>query len=354
MSFTQVSIIIPTRNRAQLLLQSLRSAVEQSWSKIEIIVVDDGSTDTTQTEVARLYPQVKFLRHETAKGPSAARNTGIAMSRSSYVLFLDDDDLLHPQHVRDLVKASISLPEGAAVSGQWRRFEETAESMWFGPIMCCPEERDDVMALEELLEPLGEGSIWTSSILWPRSLFERVQWDETLYTNGDVDFFGRAVLSGCRIYGRQVGRAYYRTHSGERVAGTLTTQSLISSTRYRLKWTELLDAHPQRNRFASAMQNALMSLLIAWSQRSDGMEWLQKLKAAYRKWGGTSYYLPLPPRNTLKRIAATVALKVGGPAAVGALFNLKNKRVSLQPTTKAAFPLDPADAEDARVIASIT
>lgn len=345
-----VSIIVPTRNRVNMLRQALRSACAQSWPEAEIVVVDEASTDDTAIQIEQQFPKVKLIRHAIAKGPSAARNTGFSASSGEHVLFLDDDDLLHPDHVRSLVEASRPVAANCAVSGRWRRFELVGNSARLGPVMCCPENRADDEILAEILESCGKGSICQHSVLWPRSLFERIRWDEALFTNGDFDFYGRAVLAGCHIFGTQAGMAYYRTHAAERVAGSFSYRGLVSSTRFRLKWTELLSAHPHRERFSRAMQNALMLLLIEWSQRQDAAEWLPKVEAAYRAWSGGKYYLPVPPRNPLKRFAAKTALKLGGPAAVGAL--LKFRRALFSPTSSHPTEVKLADAEDAQVVAS--
>jgi glycosyltransferase involved in cell wall biosynthesis len=344
-----VSIIIPTRNRWPLLRKAIQSAVRQTWADVEIVVVDDASNDETPTQIGRHFPAIKVMRHETAMGPSAARNRGVSASCGSAILFLDDDDLLHPDHVRALVDASRRLPTDSAVSGRWRKFEESDGVVQFGPVMSCPEGADDDAILEQLLEPLGDGTVWTSSVLWPRRLFAAVQWDEELFTNGDVDFFGRAILAGYPIRGAPVGMAYYRMHSGERVAGTFSERALVSGTRYRIKWTDLLAGYPNRERFNIAMQNAFMSLMIAWGQSDEFVQRRPDLEPYFRAWGGRRHYVPVPPRNPLKRLAAVAALKAGGPSALGWLMRLNRGR---QVPRGNHVAIHPADADDAGIVAS--
>jgi glycosyltransferase involved in cell wall biosynthesis len=343
-----VSIIIPTRNRWPLLRKAIQSAIRQTWTDVEIVVVDDASNDETATQLGRHFPTIKVIRHETAMGPSAARNKGVNASCGSAILFLDDDDLLHPDHVRALADARSQLPTDSAVSGRWRKFEEGEGVVQFGPVVSCPDGDDDAI-LEQLLEPLGDGSIWTSSVLWPRPLFAAVQWDDALFTNGDVDFFGRAILAGYPIRGRPVGMAYYRMHSGERVAGTLSERALVSATRYRIKWTDILERYPNRERFNVAMQNAFMSLMIAWEQEDEFLQRPPDLEPYFRAWGGRMHYVPLPPRNPLKRLAAIVALRVGGPSTLGWLMRLNHGRRS---TPGRQLARHPADADDAGIVAS--
>src|ERR1700730_18180990 len=91
------SVVIPTHNRARLLERALHSVSSQTFTDFEAIVVDDGSTDATQQTLAsrRSFP-FRFVTHERAKGVAAARNRGVAEAAGEFVVFLDDDDELHP------------------------------------------------------------------------------------------------------------------------------------------------------------------------------------------------------------------------------------------------------------------
>jgi glycosyltransferase involved in cell wall biosynthesis len=93
-----VSVVIPTHNRAKLLERALRSVLAQTYPHLEIIVVDDGSSDATSDVVRRIDDRrLVYLRHEQPLGGSAARNTGIDAASGKYIAFLDDDDEWEPQ-----------------------------------------------------------------------------------------------------------------------------------------------------------------------------------------------------------------------------------------------------------------
>lgn len=93
MPFPLVSVVIPTRNRPALLARAVESVRTQTYRQLEILVVDDGSTDETREAVAAWAdPRIRYLRHATNRGGSAARNTGIAAATGAYIAFLDDDD----------------------------------------------------------------------------------------------------------------------------------------------------------------------------------------------------------------------------------------------------------------------
>jgi len=100
-----VSVIIPTRNRALLLKRAVRSVLSQTYPNLEIVVVDDASTDETRDVVAGLNNQaIHYLRHDSSKGGSAARNTGIRAATGKCVAFLDDDDEWEPAKTEEQVK----------------------------------------------------------------------------------------------------------------------------------------------------------------------------------------------------------------------------------------------------------
>lgn len=102
-----VSIVIPTRNRARLLGQALRSARGQTSGDCEIIVVDDASDDDTPALLSRDFPEVRVIRHAAPHGPAGARNAGVAAARGDWVFFWDDDDLRIPAILRRWCRRSV-------------------------------------------------------------------------------------------------------------------------------------------------------------------------------------------------------------------------------------------------------
>ncbi|WP_139559630.1 glycosyltransferase family 2 protein [Methylotetracoccus oryzae] len=93
-----VSVIIPTHNRAALLERALRSVYAQTAPVLEVIVVDDGSTDGTRELIERTFPEVRYLQQAQA-GVSTARNRGIAAAQGTWVALLDSDDEWLPRKI---------------------------------------------------------------------------------------------------------------------------------------------------------------------------------------------------------------------------------------------------------------
>src|ERR1700722_4524531 len=87
-SETLVSAIIPTYNRGTVIARAVRSALEQTYRSLEIIVVDDGSTDDTLEILQTFGDSIRVVRQDN-RGPSAARNAGIAVARGNIIAFLD-------------------------------------------------------------------------------------------------------------------------------------------------------------------------------------------------------------------------------------------------------------------------
>jgi len=90
-----VSVIIPTYNRARLVTEAVASVLAQTYRDLEILVVDDASTDGSSTALAA-WPQVRVARQACRRGVAAARNRGVAAARGEWLAFLDSDDLWLP------------------------------------------------------------------------------------------------------------------------------------------------------------------------------------------------------------------------------------------------------------------
>lgn len=316
----RISIVVTTRNRPALLRSALRSAHAQTWPDKEVIVVDEASTEQTSILLANEFPQTKVIRHDAPLGPSAARNAGIAAARGDWVCFCDDDDLMHPEHLAQLLAAALAAPSHCLVSGRSRNFAVVGGNVVLGPAIWTPPDRPDTETLTEFLEPSALRTITHATILWPRKLFESELWDEQLTFYEDFDLCSRAILGGRHVIGRETGMYYIRAHSGPRLTTGAHEQGLLSGARYRLKWSELLRAHPEHQGCAAALRNGLMDSLIGLSGMGAGRQLMPRLEAAFRAWGGRRFYLVPPPRHWLKRAVAQSVVDVGGLPALRRLL----------------------------------
>jgi glycosyltransferase involved in cell wall biosynthesis len=120
MSNTLISVIVPAYQREKHLGATLGSIVAQSYRPLEIVVVDDGSTDRTSA-VAQSYPHVRYV-HQNNQGPPAARNTGLANSNGEFIAFLDADDLWPAGKLQKQFDFLTSNPGTFCVLGKMKNF----------------------------------------------------------------------------------------------------------------------------------------------------------------------------------------------------------------------------------------
>jgi len=115
-----VSVIIPTCNRSLLLKRAIQSVLDQTYAKLEIIIVDDASKDNTSQVINSFYDdRLKYYRHEKNQGASTARNTGIKHAQGEFIAFLDDDDEWLDNKLEKQVNLIISSPKNVGMVYCW-------------------------------------------------------------------------------------------------------------------------------------------------------------------------------------------------------------------------------------------
>ncbi|WP_031427727.1 glycosyltransferase family 2 protein [Flavimarina sp. Hel_I_48] len=103
-----ISIIIPTYNRAHFIIETLQSIQNQTYKHFECFIVDDGSTDGTEDELQTFLNDDRFIYKkrptEYKKGPSGCRNYGLSNASGDFIVFFDDDDIVHPRNLECCLK----------------------------------------------------------------------------------------------------------------------------------------------------------------------------------------------------------------------------------------------------------
>lgn len=110
----EVSVVIPTYNRAAMLQEAIQSVMAQTYRDYEVIVVDDGSTDNTRDVASAFSGKVRYVLQQN-RGRSAARNHGIGLAQGRYIAFLDSDDLFMPHKLAVQVSRMNEEPEAGMV-----------------------------------------------------------------------------------------------------------------------------------------------------------------------------------------------------------------------------------------------
>jgi glycosyltransferase involved in cell wall biosynthesis len=183
----RVTVIIPAFNAERFVADAIRSAHVQTFACVAVIVVDDGSTDRTAS-IAASFPGVSLIRQPNA-GVSAARNRGLAESRSEYVVFLDADDRLLPSAVDPGVSMLDQRPELGLVYGRHETIDAAGELLAGSqsPLI----ERTDFLSILG-----GNPFVPPGSAVFRRSVLERVGgFDPRLAMAEDLDLYLRVSLA---------------------------------------------------------------------------------------------------------------------------------------------------------------
>lgn len=239
-----VSIIIPCWNARETIVETLTSAIRQTYPHLEIIVVDDNSEDDTRKVVESLaHNQIRLLQSR-GNGASAARNSGINAASGKFIQFLDADDLL----AEDKIEHQVTLLErtdGTLASGVWGRFHNAVADTKFNtnplfglsdPIewVCCNLQQSAMM----------HPAAW----LVRRDLIDSAGlWDESLTLNDDGEFFIRMVLASGGPIHCSTARSYYRSGKAHSLSARKSETALYSRLRsLHLSMTFLFAAEKSR------------------------------------------------------------------------------------------------------------
>jgi glycosyltransferase involved in cell wall biosynthesis len=191
-----VSAIIPTYNRAKLVREAVDSVLAQTYPNVEVIVVDDGSTDDTQAQLRQYGNRIRVIAQSNA-GPAAARNRGIAAASGDLISFLDSDDLWLPQklerQVALLQKVDSSVPCCLCnITMRWEKREfGSFERAFLNP----PVDEGVWVNVDEVLAT--RFLLFNQGIVIRREVLERIGgFDESLRLLEDHEFSLRLSLEG--------------------------------------------------------------------------------------------------------------------------------------------------------------
>lgn len=200
-----VSVIIPAYNAAKYIEQTLHSVLVSDYKDVEVVVVDDGSSDNTVAVAERVASADKRVRvlSQTNAGPAVARNTAIANSHGAYILPLDADDLLSPGFIGEAVAILDSDPQVKVVAPRSAFFEDR-QGEWH-----LPEFSLRTLARRNVLHCTGmyRRSDYDNTTGYCREIIAREDWEFwiSLLKNG-----GKVVRTTQNI------DFYYRVHKGSK------------------------------------------------------------------------------------------------------------------------------------------
>ncbi|MEM9532109.1 MAG: glycosyltransferase family A protein [Pseudomonadota bacterium] len=207
----RVSVVVPCYNAGPALAPCLASILGQSVAELELILVDDGSTDGAVKAALEQHPDERIkLLQQSNSGAAAARNRGLAAARGAWINYVDADDLLAPDKLAQQLTYLAQYPEYAIIGGAWMRFTSDPPPAFTNPGDALWEPLDavtwQVRALTQNL--MIQPAAWLLS----RDLATRAGgWREDLSLNDDGEYFARVMLAAGRV-GFCVGaRSFYRS-----------------------------------------------------------------------------------------------------------------------------------------------
>lgn len=247
-----VSILIPAYNAAEFVEEAVGSALTQTYPHLEVVAVNDGSTDPTGTILDAIEdPRLKVV-HQANAGQCAAANRAFRESSGELVKFFDADDILAPDYVERQVERLGSDRDRIAM-GEWARFYDDPGEASFEAL---PMYRDaspvDWLAAEWMnARPMMQCALW----LIPRNILDQSGlWDERLSLINDFEFFARVLLHSRGILYTPGARLYYRSGLGSSLSGQKSRRAVESALNSLMWGTQhLLEAeNSERTRLASA------------------------------------------------------------------------------------------------------
>jgi len=202
-----VSIIIPAYKGGRLLCEAIQSVLDQTYRNLELIVVDDCCPDNTY-ELVRQFggdPRVRCIRHEQNRGAVAARKTGLEASSGEIVIFLDQDDLIHPEKVPAHVEFLENHPKiGVSYNGRLdvEHPSNAILGIWMPPLNV--ELPDVILGYPFAPSDTVYRRKWVAlEEIWDQRFVLRGK--EMIPNGGEFVMLGRMALNGCRFAG--IGRA---------------------------------------------------------------------------------------------------------------------------------------------------
>jgi glycosyltransferase involved in cell wall biosynthesis len=194
-----VSICIPAYNCEKFIAETLNCLLNQSYQNIEVIVVDDGSIDDTKAVVNKIQDKRLMYVWQENKGAAAARNIAYRLSKGAYIKFMDADDLINVDGIKNQL-LKIKGEKDCIISSKWGRFfgddvntfTYTEENVW--------KEMKGIEWVVESLVDHGSNMTQPGIFLIPRNLIERFGvWDECLSLIDDFEFMTRLIVNCKRV-----------------------------------------------------------------------------------------------------------------------------------------------------------
>lgn len=254
------SIVIPLYNKEKFIVETINSALNQSYENFEIIVINDGSTDNSLIEVNNI--QDKRITTYTTKnqGVSNARNNGMENASADYICFLDADDYWHPNHLKTLHKLILNFPDCGLYATAYKKkhLTGTIKSVYKN----IPNQAWKGIVKEYFESSLINSIAWTSTVCVPKKIIDSVGMFDPKITLGageDTDLWIRIALKHKVAFDNTV-TGIHNLHAENRVSNSNTNiRKFLDLDKYEnyVSQHKGLKKYLDLNRFSIAMQYKL-------------------------------------------------------------------------------------------------
>lgn len=206
-----VSIIIPTHNKGLYIKDAIDSALNQTWENIEIIIVDDSSTDRTIEILNSIQNKRVKVYHKSFRNASASRNFGLANANGSFIQFLDADDILDPDKIKCQLRDMDFQENVLGVCNTQIFYQDIHESYPELDKAFLSFSTDPKLFIINLYKAVDSGMVQPNAWLTPIHVIKKAGvWNETLSLDDDGEFFCRVILESHVIVHTDKVLNYYR------------------------------------------------------------------------------------------------------------------------------------------------
>ena len=300
---TKVSIIIPLHNAESFISEAIDSCLNQTYTSIEVIVVENGSNDGSWNIISNYKDSRISCFQIEASSATVARNFGYLKSVGDYIIFLDADDVLVPNKIELQLAALSAKPEGWIASCAWAKFKTNTKEAIITPQKVWNIQNPIDWCLQSWM---GGGMMALSGWLMPKAVIEKAGlWDERLSLHDDGEFICRVLLASkgnvfvenTVVYYRQQDNSLSRDHTSKKAAES----ALLVYKSYQKQILKFQDSKLTRRALARNFSRFIYEYYPAHAQ---------SIKEAYREINELGVKPPLVGSPSFKLIQRIVGFKL--------------------------------------------
>jgi GT2 family glycosyltransferase/glycosyltransferase involved in cell wall biosynthesis/radical SAM superfamily enzyme YgiQ (UPF0313 family)/MoaA/NifB/PqqE/SkfB family radical SAM enzyme/cytochrome c-type biogenesis protein CcmH/NrfG len=295
-----VSVIVPTYNRPDTLMETLRSIFQQTYQHLEILVVNDAGADIEDViSFMNEDRRITYVKHDRNRGLAAARNTGLKLAKGKYIAYLDDDDLFSPHHLETLVNHLESSKFRVAYTDAYRAHQTKKDGKYvilkrdvpysfdfdenrllkenYIPVLCILHEKsclEDVGCFDETLRSHEDWDLWIRlsrkfKFIHLKEITCEFSWRDD---NTNLTYLNRKDMDATRKIVSDRGKKYISEQPPEFVEAN-RSQSLIKINTFTLGKLELMNPDRKEEQISSLIEYCVQNVSDVAALNDLGVMW---------------------------------------------------------------------------------